>query len=235
MNAASHYAISQPDSESDSESESVPTATVRASVTVPFHFLDGYQTVGQLFSFSGLVDPKEHVAIGLGAYEKLEHEAGQPTLVRIHSECLTGDVFGSTRCDCGAQLREAMSEISLSGGYLLYLRQEGRGIGLYDKIDAYRLQDEGLDTFAANRALGRGNDERSYMVAAQMLLALGVQRVRLLSNNPDKAEQLVEFGIEVVEQVPTGVHVTEDNLEYLSTKAVLGAHTIEIPEDRSES
>ena len=108
-------------------------------------------------------------------------------LVRPHSECLTGDVFGSQRCDCGPQLREAVERIAEAGGYLLYLRQEGRGIGLYAKLDAYALQDTGLDTYEANVALGHGEDERSYLVAAQMLHALGVSRVALLSNNPDKA------------------------------------------------
>ena len=107
-------------------------------------------------------------------------------LIRPHSECLTGDVFGSQRCDCGAQLREAIERIAEAGGYLLYLRQEGRGIGLYDKLDAYLLQDEGLDTYEANLALGHAEDERDYTVAAQMLRALGLPMVALLSNNPTR-------------------------------------------------
>src|SRR5206468_11110788 len=121
------------------------------------------------------------------------------------------DVFGSERCDCGPQLREAAERIADSGGYLLYLRQEGRGIGLYAKLDAYALQDAGLDTYEANVALGHREDERSYMVAAQMLQALGVSRAALLSNNPDKARQLRRFGVTVTDLVPTAVHLSATN------------------------
>ena len=155
-------------------------------------------------------------------------------LVRPHSECLTGDVFGSQRCDCGPQLREAVERIADAGGFLLYLRQEGRGIGLYAKLDAYALQDTGLDTYEANLALGHGEDERSYLVAAQMLHALGVSRVALLSNNPDKARQLRRCGVTVAAQVPTGVHLSAANARYLATKARRGAHTLDLglPEGR---
>jgi GTP cyclohydrolase II len=150
-------------------------------------------------------------------------------LVRPHSECLTGDVFGSERCDCGPQFREALERISTAGGFLLYLRQEGRGIGLYAKLDAYALQDAGLDTYEANLALGRGEDERDYTVAAQMLLALGVDRVALLSNNPDKAEQLARLGVEVTERIPTALHVSAANSRYLAAKARHSAHTLPLP------
>ena len=146
-----------------------------------------------MFTFDGLVDGKEHLALGLGDWQRSLARAavgGRAPLVRPHSECLTGDVFGSQRCDCGPQLREAVERITDAGGLLLYLRQEGRGIGLYAKLDAYALQDAGLDTYEANVALGHGEDERDYTAAAQMLLALGADRIRLLSNNPDKAEQL---------------------------------------------
>jgi GTP cyclohydrolase II len=119
--------------------------------------------------------------------------------------------------------------ISESGGFLLYLRQEGRGIGLYAKLDAYALQDAGLDTYEANVALGHREDERSYLVAAQMLHALGVSRIALLSNNPDKAGQLRRFGIAVTEEVPTGVHLSAANARYLATKAASGAHTLDLP------
>jgi GTP cyclohydrolase II len=136
-------------------------------------------------------------------------------------------VFGSQRCDCGPQLREAVEGIADAGGFLLYLRQEGRGIGLYAKLDAYRLQDEGLDTYEANLALGHREDERNYLVAAQMLQALGVSRIALLSNNPDKARQLCRFGMTVTTQAPTGVHLSAANARYLVTKAGGGAHTLE--------
>jgi GTP cyclohydrolase II len=138
-------------------------------------------------------------------------------------------VFGSQRCDCGPQLREAVERIAESGGFLLYLRQEGRGIGLYAKLEAYALQDVGLDTYEANLALGHREDERSYLVAAQMLRALGVRRAALLSNNPDKARQLRRFGVTVSERVPTAVHLSEANARYLATKAQRGAHTLDIP------
>jgi GTP cyclohydrolase II len=138
-------------------------------------------------------------------------------------------VFGSQRCDCGPQLREAVERIAACGGYLLYLRQEGRGIGLYAKLDAYALQDAGLDTYEANLALGHREDERSYLVAAQMLQALGVLRIALLSNNPDKVRQLRRFGVIVTERVPTGVHLSTTNARYLATKARKGAHMLDFP------
>jgi GTP cyclohydrolase II len=173
-----------------------------------------------VFSFNGLCDGLEHVALALGdrAEDSVDGSAGVP-LVRLHSECLTGDVLGSQRCDCGPQLREAVERIAEAGGYLLYLRQEGRGIGLYNKIDAYALQDSGLDTYEANLALGFGRDERTYTVAAQMLLALGVDELDLLSNNPDKAAQLQAAGIRVRDQVPTALHLSPVNGKYLRAKA----------------
>ena len=158
-----------------------------------------------------------------------------PTLTRLHSECLTGDVFGSQRCDCGAQLRESVERLDAAGGYLLYLRQEGRGIGLYAKLDAYVLQDTGLDTYEANVALGYGADERDYTVAAQMLGALGVDRIALLSNNPDKATQLSRLGITVANRVPTGVHLSDANAHYLATKAVRGAQALDLDGHRGRT
>jgi GTP cyclohydrolase II len=207
-------------------------ATVRQQVTVPLRFGDGFTTTARVMTFDGLVDGKEHLALGLGDWQralKKSAAGGRPLMVRPHSECLTGDVFGSQRCDCGPQLREAVERIAEQGGFLLYLRQEGRGIGLYAKLDAYALQDAGLDTYEANVALGRGEDERDYTAAAQMLLALGADRIRLLSNNPDKAVQLEQCGIEVAQRVPTGVHMSAANVRYLATKASHTAHTIELP------
>ncbi|MEV0903071.1 GTP cyclohydrolase II [Actinoplanes sp. NPDC049802] len=207
-------------------------ASIRRQVTVPLRFPDGYATSARVMTFDGLADGKEHLALGLGDWQRALTKSaagGRAPLVRPHSECLTGDVFGSQRCDCGPQLREAVERIAEQGGFLLYLRQEGRGIGLYAKLDAYALQDDGLDTYQANVALGRGEDERDYTAAAQMLLALGVDRVRLLSNNPDKAGQLADLGIDVTQRIPTGVHLSAANVRYLSVKASHTAHTIDLP------
>jgi GTP cyclohydrolase II len=207
-------------------------ATVRQQVTVPLRFGDGYSTTAQVMTFDGLVDKEEHLALGLGDWQralKKSAAGGRAPIVRPHSECLTGDVFGSQRCDCGPQLREAVERIADQGGFLLYLRQEGRGIGLYAKLDAYALQDSGLDTYEANVALGRGEDERDYAAAAQMLTALDCGRIRLLSNNPDKAVQLESYGIEVTQRIPTGVHMSSANVRYLAAKATHTAHTIELP------
>jgi GTP cyclohydrolase II len=209
----------------------LPTPTIRTVVPVPLRFADGYVTAARIFSFDGLVDGQENLAVGLGDRAVAVASAGRQSvpLVRLHSECLTGDVFGSERCDCGPQLREAVERIADSGGFLLYLRQEGRGIGLSAKLDAYALQDAGLDTYEANLALGHRADERSYMAAAQMLQTLSVSRVALLSNNPDKARQLRRFGVTVTARVPTGVHLCATNARYLATKAHRGAHTLDVP------
>jgi GTP cyclohydrolase II len=214
-----------------SSSAPPPPATIRTEVMVPLRFSDGFATPARVLTFDGLVDGREHLALGLGdRTTSMPRVAGadggtRPALVRLHSECLTGDVFGSQRCDCGPQMREAVELIAGVGGYLLYLRQEGRGIGLYGKLDAYALQDRGLDTYEANVALGFSADARDYTVAAQMLAALQVDSLALLSNNPDKAAQLARLGVDVTEVVPTGVHVCATNAHYLATKASRGAHT----------
>ena len=195
-------------------------ATVRARVTLPLR-LGEVETVAEVVTFDGLADGLEHLAIVLGT-------PGEVPLVRLHSECLTGDVLGSRRCDCGPQLNEAVDRIEAAGGYLLYLRQEGRGIGLYAKLDAYLLQDDGLDTYEANLALGYAADARDYTVAAQMLRALDVERLHLLTNNADKTDQLTRHGIEVVSRVPTAVHLSAANRRYLRAKAERGAHDLEL-------
>ena len=203
----------------------LPGATVRTRVEVLLRFADGYGTTAEVVTFRGMTDSGEHLALvfpGASAWEV--------PLVRLHSECLTGDVFGSTRCDCGPQLREAVERIATSGGVLLYLRQEGRGIGLYNKLDAYALQDAGLDTYEANAALGFAEDARDYTAAAQMLTALGIGELDLLSNNPDKAAQLRDLGIAVRRSVDTGVFATDSNLRYLHAKVEHTRHSIRLPQ-----
>jgi GTP cyclohydrolase II len=198
-----------------------PRVEIRTTVTIPI--LDGAGK-GVFHTFGGFSDGGEHFAIALG------QQGHDVPLVRVHSECLTGDVFGSQRCDCGPQLNDALHRIGKEGGFVLYLRQEGRGIGLYAKLDAYVLQDQGLDTFEANERLNFPHDMRDFTPAAQMLLALGVRRIRLLTNNPDKAKQLEAAGIEIAEIVPTGVFVTEHNIQYLEAKVRKHAHRIDLAE-----
>lgn len=160
-------------------------------------------------------DRKEHLALIMG-----EVAGETAVLTRIHSECFTGDVLGSERCDCGPQLHRALQRIAREGrGVLIYLRQEGRGIGLLDKLRAYNLQDEGYDTVEANLMLGHQADEREYTAAAATLRDLGVASVRLLTNNPDKIKALRELGIEVEAREPLPAPVTTENAEYLRTKA----------------
>jgi GTP cyclohydrolase II len=208
-------------------SSSATPAGIRTRVRIPLRFPDGFAVEAEAVTFHGLADGLEHLTFVLG-----DPSAAQVPLVRLHSECLTGDVFGSARCDCGPQLREAAERIAGVGGYLLYLRQEGRGIGLYNKLDAYALQDGGLDTFAANTALGLPEDARDYTAAAQMLTALGVRTVDLLSNNPDKAAQLVAREIEVRDQLRTGVFATGTNIRYLQAKVDQAGHRIALPAGR---
>tara|TARA_B100001245_G_scaffold227129_1_gene203227 strand:+ start:707 stop:1342 length:636 start_codon:yes stop_codon:yes gene_type:complete len=164
----------------------------------------------------------DHVALVLG-----DMSGPDPVLVRVHSECLTGDAFGSLRCDCGAQLDSALRQIQEVGwGCLVYLRQEGRGIGLHAKIQAYNLQDMGADTIEANLILGHPVDARDYKIASEMLEAVGIDRVCLLTNNPDKIKQLTEHRINVVERMPLVVGVGNDNMEYLATKVEKMGHKI---------
>lgn len=169
----------------------------------------------------------DHVALYMG-----DMSGPDPVLVRVHSECLTGDAFGSLRCDCGPQLNAALNAISEKGwGVLLYLRQEGRGIGLHAKIQAYHLQDHGADTLDANLMLGLPGDARNYQMASIMLKALNVNDVCLLSNNPDKAIQLEKYGIRVSQRAPLVVGVDAENEEYLRTKVNRMGHEIEFGDE----
>ncbi|MEU7858746.1 GTP cyclohydrolase II RibA [Nonomuraea sp. NPDC049141] len=199
---------------------------VRSSVLVPLAATEAAALDTTMVTFSGLVDGLEHLAVLFG-----DPAAQDSPLVRLHSECLTGDVFGSARCDCGPQLRHSIDLMRSAGGVILYLRQEGRGIGLYNKIDAYRLQELGYDTFEANRKLGFPADLRNFSVAAQMLTAIGVSEIRLLSNSPDKAAQLAANGITVRNVTPTTAFVTEANREYLRTKIRYAGHLIDLDEN----
>ncbi|SDH10801.1 GTP cyclohydrolase II [Vibrio xiamenensis] len=178
----------------------------------------------EILSFTGLKTEKEHVAV---IFKHADSTMDVP-LVRMHSECLTGDVFHSSRCDCGEQLEETINRMGDLGGIILYLRQEGRGIGLYNKIDAYKLQSQGMDTYQANNHLGFGDDLREFTEAAQMLQALGVNKIRLVTNNPKKVRDLKDNGIEIVEVVNTAAHLKEGNESYLKAKISHGKHTLKL-------
>ncbi|MCB8883641.1 GTP cyclohydrolase II [Acidisoma cellulosilytica] len=185
----------------------------RARNPVKIAIGDG-QVPAEFLGFDGL-EGGEHIAIRVPGRSS---DPSQPILVRLHSECLTGDVFGSARCDCGQQLHEALAQMAEEGGVLLYLRQEGRGIGLYAKLEAYRLQDRGIDTYAANRELNLPEDARDFGLAAQMLFALNIDRIRLLTNNPEKVSQLRAAGINIAAIRQTSVFVTDSNRAYLQAK-----------------
>ncbi|WP_339388523.1 GTP cyclohydrolase II [Vibrio caribbeanicus] len=201
---------------------SVIMAEVRARVD--FKVGANSDIEAELLSFRGLLTDKEHVAV---IFKKADLNQDVP-LVRMHSECLTGDVFHSSRCDCGEQLDETIRRMAESGGIILYLRQEGRGIGLYNKIDAYKLQSEGMNTYEANNHLGFGDDLRDFTEAAQMLLALKLDKVRLVTNNPKKIQDLQACGIEISEVVHTSAHIKEGNEGYLKAKISHGKHKLKL-------
>jgi 3,4-dihydroxy 2-butanone 4-phosphate synthase/GTP cyclohydrolase II len=178
-------------------------------------------------SFVNDVDNHEHLALIKG-----DIDPEKETLVRVHSECLTGDVFGSYRCDCGEQLKRAMEMVQDEGlGVILYLHQEGRGIGLANKLKAYALQDKGMDTVEANEELGFGADLRDYGVGAQMLVALGVRKMRLMTNNPKKMIGLEGYDLEITDRVPIEIEPRAENLRYLLTKCQKLGHLMKLEED----
>jgi 3,4-dihydroxy 2-butanone 4-phosphate synthase/GTP cyclohydrolase II len=188
--------------------------------------------VFQLHAFQSVIDPQPHLALckgGVGDLDKdgkpIVHE--EPVLVRVHSECLTGDIFGSERCDCGPQLSAAMQMIEKEGkGALVYLRQEGRGIGLANKLHAYALQEKGLDTVEANQRLGLPVDKRDYGIGSQILRDLGLRRIRIMTNNPKKIYGIEGFGLSVVEEVPIRIEPGEHNRGYLETKKAKMGHRL---------
>ncbi len=195
-----------------------PNVELASSASLPTEFGDF-----RIHVFSNERDDREHVAIVHG-----EVSGRESVTTRIHSECLTGDVMGSLRCDCRKQLELGLRQVSsMECGVLLYLRQEGRGIGLANKVRAYRLQEQGLDTVDANRALGFRDDERDYGVAVGMLRTIGVRSVRLMTNNPDKVLQLRRYGFTVTERVPHAIPPSIHNRAYLETKAVRSGHLLD--------
>lgn len=177
---------------------------------VPIHL---HSAKAEFVSFDGISDTEEHVAI---IFPLANNDT--PT-VRLHSSCLTGDIFHSLQCDCHDQLHEAINHFAQHGGIILYLQQEGRGIGLYEKLEAYALQQDGLNTYEANEKLGHPEDARNYKVAAEMLEALDLTTIKLLTNNHDKVKQLEKNGITVKERIPTDCYVTPYNEKYLNAKA----------------
>lgn len=193
--------------------------TREVEITLPTDF-GTFHAIG----YSNSLDTKEHIALVKG-----DISTGEPVLVRVHSECLTGDVFGSCRCDCGPQLHAALSQIESAGkGVLLYMRQEGRGIGLLNKLRAYKLQEEGFDTVEANEKLGFPADLRDYGIGAQILKDLGLQSLRLLTNNPRKIAGLQGYDLEVVERVPLQMPTKEENKTYLQTKVNKLGHLLNL-------
>lgn len=178
----------------------------------------------ELVAYRQTTNDMDHLALTKGTWEDDE-----PILVRVHSSCMTGDIFGSCRCDCGPQLEKSMQMIEEAGkGVIVYMNQEGRGIGLINKLKAYKLQEEGLDTVEANKKLGFKSDQRDYGIGAQILRDLGVKKMRLLSNNPKKRTGLISYDLEIVENVPIAIEANKHNIEYLRTKREKMGHDLEV-------
>ncbi|USD67359.1 GTP cyclohydrolase II RibA [Vibrio sp. SCSIO 43136] len=196
---------------------------IRQSVVIP---ITNQKIPATFYSFDAFDASNEHLLI---VVKPKNGKGTEEPILRIHSECLTGDVFQSSRCDCGPQLYEALDLIAREGGIIAYLRQEGRGIGLYNKLEAYKLQDQGHDTYDANRLLGFGKDLRSFDMVAGMLKAINVKKVRLLSNNPKKLKALSSNGIEVTNRISTSVFITSENKEYLQAKELKDNHIFSSP------
>ncbi|WP_088042208.1 bifunctional 3,4-dihydroxy-2-butanone-4-phosphate synthase/GTP cyclohydrolase II [Bacillus sp. EAC] len=191
--------------------------TREVEINLPTDFGD-FKMIG----YTNKLDDKEHLALVKGQIDD-----GKPVLIRVHSECLTGDVFGSCRCDCGHQLQSSLSMIEKEGnGAIIYMRQEGRGIGLVNKLKAYKLQEEGLDTVEANLDLGFEADLRDYVLSAQIIKDLGISKIKLLTNNPLKIDELKEYGIEITERVPLQGELKEANKTYLTTKIEKMGHLL---------
>jgi 3,4-dihydroxy 2-butanone 4-phosphate synthase / GTP cyclohydrolase II len=186
-----------------------------------------------LHAYQSVLDVEPHLALCMGELGRLDSEGepvsvDHPILVRVHSQCLTGDIFHSLRCDCGSQLERAMEQINEAGeGVIVYLRQEGRGIGLANKLHAYRLQDQGFDTVEANEELGFPADKRDYGIGAQILRDLGIRKIRVMTNNPKKINRLAVYGLDVVEQVPVKIEPNPHNRRYLETKRTKLGHMLD--------
>ena len=203
---------------SENTNNSTPTVELAAEARLPTEMGEF-----RLLGYRSLVSAEEFVVIARG-----EFHAERPALVRIHSQCLTGDVFGSTKCDCGQQLKAAMKLISDAGnGAIVYQQQEGRGIGIINKIRAYALQDNGADTIEANQRLGLPVDLRRYEQCAEIIRHLGLRRIRLISNNPEKIDAMRRSGLEIVESVPLRIKLHQSLLRYLRTKRDQMGHLIQ--------